>query len=474
LASVAGNAHAGGMEYPDLGTVAIGRGTAFVARADNPSAFYYNPAGLAKQKRGHVLVGANLVNLNVRYLRDGSGGLVTLGEYDWGTLEVDNPDTDWSDGPTAGKPFTEVSQTGLGPAPMIVASWGGIGKAEDLAISVGVIPPSSFGGHEYDPDGPQRYNLVKTDNMILYPGVGLAYAVNRYFQIGAVFLSGIGLVDIARASRPLPQPGLPHHNEDRRTDAAFQVTAKDFFMPTGIVGVLSNPADWIEVGVSVRLPVRMEAAGKYAYGAPEAHPDYALVDDPNSLLLKQTLPTILRVGGRYIHEWFDVEVDLVYENWKTLDYVELESDAALDKGDGSAPTQLPDVQIPRKYRDTVSVRLGGDVNAIPDKLAVRAGGFYQTSAYPENYETFSLDFPYGEQVGAGAGLSWHVIEHLSLNVGYSHIFQRDVLVTQGIVQQTGLPYEPGDGNQYNVGNTVNNGTYQVSINLVGLSAEGNF
>ena len=74
----------------------------------------------------------------------------------------------------------------------------------------------------------------------------------------------------------------------------------------------------------------------------------------------------------------------------------------------------------------------------------------------------------------GAGLSWHAIEHLSLNVGYSHIFQRDVLVTQGIVQQTGLPYEPGDGNQYNVGNTVNNGTYEVNINLVGLSAEGKF
>ena len=40
----AATARAGGLEIPDLGTVAIGRGAAFVARADNLSAFHYNPA----------------------------------------------------------------------------------------------------------------------------------------------------------------------------------------------------------------------------------------------------------------------------------------------------------------------------------------------------------------------------------------------------------------------------------------------
>ena len=43
-------ANATGFDLPDLDAFAIGRGMAFVATADNPSAIYYNPAGLTQLK----------------------------------------------------------------------------------------------------------------------------------------------------------------------------------------------------------------------------------------------------------------------------------------------------------------------------------------------------------------------------------------------------------------------------------------
>lgn len=43
-----------GFDLPDQDAFAIGRGMAFVATADNPSAIYYNPAGLT-QLKGHTL-----------------------------------------------------------------------------------------------------------------------------------------------------------------------------------------------------------------------------------------------------------------------------------------------------------------------------------------------------------------------------------------------------------------------------------
>jgi len=55
-----------------------------------------------------------------------------------------------------------------------------------------------------------------------------------------------------------------------------------------------------------------------------------------------------------------------------------------------------------------------------------------------------------------------------------HIYQFDVEVEEGIVQQQGLPYEDPDGNKFDIGNTINNGSYEVSLDLFGLSLEGHF
>jgi len=488
------NTAAGGLEFPDLGTVAIGRGAAFVARADNGSAFYYNPAGLSKADGIDVLLGANIANLNLAYTRYGSGGcwvnevggqFIPDCESDpasscpAGELCLADPALDHGDFPADPSAYSKATAGhNWGALPMLVVNWGNIGNVKGLAVSIGLVPPSSFGTPTFKKDGAQRYALIEANHLIVFPGVGIAYAFNRYFRIGATFLSGFGHFRQSQAIRPLPQPNdVNSFNERRLGDAIVAIEAKDNFIPTGTIGVMSNPFDWLELGVSVKFPAKIEAKGKVKYTASEWDlPDSELVDGEDEMTMKQHFPWVVRAGARFIHERFDVEFDFVWENWSSLKAFEVGMDAVLFDGNYDE-IDMPDVDIPKDFQDTYSYRLGGDVEVWPKHLAIRLGAFYQSSAYKGGYETFSVDFPYAEQFGLGGGLTWHTCRYLDVNVGYMHIFQPDVEVKRGVVQQQGLPYTPDPTDQdttMNVGNVVNGGEYEVDINLIGLSLEGHF
>ncbi len=487
---------AGGLFFPDVGTVSLGRGSAFVAKADNLSAFYYNPAGLSKSKGVNLLGGLNFVDLNTTYLRSGTGEWESLG------IEIDalpgydftagNPDLDFSDGIGNERPYSRVSQqkpvtvTGV----LGAVNWGDAFGVEGLALGIGVYAPSSFNKPKYPADGAQRYALREMSTFIIMPGPAISYAFNRYIQIGAVFLSGMGFVEKKWASRLAPAIDDVDWNEDLDGDVDIHLEVKDLFMPSGIFGVLSNPLDWLEIGAAVKLPVRMSAEGKLKFTPSEVdYPNAEIIEETNKVTVKQHFPWMVSSGVRYIHRVFDIEVDFVWEDWSTYtaQLGEVETRITLDENDPENPDDdiikdMPNTKIPKNYRDTYSVRVGSDIEVWQDNLTVRLGGYYQSSAYPEDNNTFNLDFPFGEQFGTGCGLSWHTFEFLTLNIGYLHIFQMPVDVTGGTVQQTGTAIEGSDlglppeteMDPVYIGNMVNNGRYETNLNIFSASIEGHF
>ena len=76
LLFTASTSFAAGFRLPEAGAKAMGMGFAFTAQADDPSAIYFNPAGLTQLKGQNVMVG-------VTYVRENGG------EYN-GTTPVDN------------------------------------------------------------------------------------------------------------------------------------------------------------------------------------------------------------------------------------------------------------------------------------------------------------------------------------------------------------------------------------------------
>jgi long-subunit fatty acid transport protein len=475
-------AHAGGFEVPDLGTVPIGRGAAFVARADTLDAYHYNPAGLSKLPGPNLLVVGNVVHLRNEFTRRGSGMDVLPPDND-GTL-VNDPAVD----PNTGEPWPTVRNgQRFGPAPMFVFSWGDVGT-KGLALYLGVAPPSGFGGHSWSREGAQRYTIRKGDFFFLGTGVGLAYRVNRWFSFGATFLVGMFTAHFDVATRQ-GATGL-NMNEDLAGDNDVEIEVRDLFVPSGQLGVLSQPLDWLELGASVRLPMRTRAQGSLKYTPnPDGNTPNSVLASASHVRLAQEFPTVVRAGARFVHRRFDIELDFVWENWRSLRQIDVEfsnpdCDFApptqfddpcllyLDTfGNGSAYTPIIATDVPLDFRDTYSVRLGTDVEVWPGHITLRTGGFWQSSAYPKNRSTYSIRFPFDQQIGFGGGITWHAIPQLDVSAGYLHIFQRDVVVERGIVQQNAARF-PDDPTKF--GNIINNGRYSSSLDIFGLALQARF
>jgi long-chain fatty acid transport protein len=73
LSSAASPASAGGFDLPDQDAFAVARGLAFVATADNPSAIFYNPAGMTQQKGNNLRAGGYGIDLVPSYQAPGGG-----------------------------------------------------------------------------------------------------------------------------------------------------------------------------------------------------------------------------------------------------------------------------------------------------------------------------------------------------------------------------------------------------------------
>lgn len=54
-------AFAAGFAVLQQGTVPMGQGNAFVAQADDPSAIFFNPAGISRLEKNHAYLGSTLV-----------------------------------------------------------------------------------------------------------------------------------------------------------------------------------------------------------------------------------------------------------------------------------------------------------------------------------------------------------------------------------------------------------------------------
>src|SRR5512142_1263064 len=64
LLFTASTSFAGGFRLPEAGAKAMGMGFAFTAQADDPSAIYFNPAGLTQLEGQNVMAGVTYVKEN--------------------------------------------------------------------------------------------------------------------------------------------------------------------------------------------------------------------------------------------------------------------------------------------------------------------------------------------------------------------------------------------------------------------------
>jgi long-subunit fatty acid transport protein len=411
------------------GARSLGRAGAFTVKADDLSAATWNPAGLARIE-GTLLHVGNRISYNAL-------SFTRAPTLDWGN-------------PNAGVPpfveFPEVDNLApwqaLAPQLGIASSLG----LDDWRFALGVHAPPGVARERFPSDGGQRYMMIEREVLMLDFTASAAYRHGDSFAVGASFhwISVPRLqYELVIDANQFPAEVNPVISElDMRT----RVSGSDPFTPNATVGAWWRPLSSVELGLALqvipaafttRSTLTIEPLSPAIEEDVELRRDGAPADD---VRLTLPLPLTARAGVRYRHlegtsELFDIELDIGYETWSRVRRFALDANGLLAQLFAQR-LDLGSIAVEKHWRDTLSLRLGGDWATLPEELTLRGGLFYESAVADPSYA--HVDFASGAQLGAALGASVFVHD-IELAIAYQYRHQLPVEVTEGdarVLQET--------------------------------------
>jgi long-chain fatty acid transport protein len=400
---------AGGFQLNENSARALGMGDAFTGIADDPSAIYFNGAGLTQLTGVNFMIGSTLIAPVFSFKNTGplaTSPMVT--EYD-ATKQTFFPthfyatykyNSDWAFGIGFTSPFGLGSQWDT--------SWAGRYLATGTTLQVFTISPVA------------AYNLL--DNLSI--SAGLVYS--------------FGSVDI---SKVLLLPGI--------SDGFLSMNGSDKAEFGYNLGALYKPIDKLSLGVSFHSKILYRFKGNVSTTlAPQYAPLVPFLPIPNgNVSADLTTPINLAFGAAYrIIPDLLISADFQYVGWASYDTLTLNF---------SNPKEAS--SNPRLYDNSYIVRLGGEYNLNSD-WKVRAGIYFDKSPVKPEYVSPSL--PESDRLGYSCGLSYKMTNNFSVDAAYLYIKYNQLTVTNS--QEDYLtgnvdPYYPF------------NGTYNAYANLLSIT-----
>ncbi|MBV69977.1 MAG: hypothetical protein CMH52_01385 [Myxococcales bacterium] len=470
LLCLTSHALANGFEIPEQGARSLARGGAFSAKADDPTATVHNPGAVSKLRGTHIMYSHNLFWSFSEFTRSES----SIEGRSNSSLEGHDRRFDTSENE---KPFF--------PLALSLAATSDFGL-ENMSFGFSLLGPNSSGNVRFPKDGGQRYLLTELDVLLIYYGLTMAYGTETW-GIGAtvqwVHLPYLKFSLVVDASI---NPDINPYASD--FDVHASVEAKDTFTPSALLGAWFRPIPELELAISGRpFPIRLETRGKPIIDTiPGTIPDLTNLDltvQGGHLALDLDLPRTARFGIRYRHlqgktETFDIELDVVWEGWSSLDKYGTRINGEVELF--GAQQTINNVVVEKNWQDSLSIRLGGTYVVSPDVLSVSAGGFWEQAAAPTGYS--HLDFPAGERMGLALGMTYTMdlseSSQLDLSIAYNYTDHKAINVSEEesrVIQQRPLTpcniegnCDPADGV------TVNAGKFKTVYQQVGLAATVRF
>lgn len=270
------SAWAAGFAITAQGAAASGKSTAFTAQANDPSAIYYNPAGMTQSTATEVLFGTTIIVPRTSYTPSG-----------------------------AGNPSDEEPQTFFLPQ-LYVTHPNGRG----LVAGLGVFTPFGLAS-DWPRDWDGRFQLTYASIQATTLAPTIAWKATEALSLGG----GIGLSYVRMEQRKaldLSLFGLPEGSAEVTGDGY----ARNFHL-----GALWRASEAWSVGVSYQSRIHAEFNdGKVNF---EPFPDGRVRSEID-------LPPTLRLGVlvRPVNKW-NVELDAVWTGWSTLDRVLVTFDSGL-------------------------------------------------------------------------------------------------------------------------------------------------
>lgn len=526
LLSVAPRAHAAGVEDTASGTQALGRG-AHYARVRDYMATWQNPANLALL--GDNTVGANLrVSLfDACFAREKD--LVSRGPEAYATGADPYPEV-CNEAPLLPSgslglalPFqTPVGSMGLGIGIFTPAGVGNLKFGDDTIRSILVLEDNTFGTTDSGQSSPNRFLLIERTVLAGFLAIGAGWAPVPQLRFGVTGAVGFADINYKNAATILGGEAVPASTVDGFDSGTYEVindvNVADFFIPRVTASVAATPTPGVDIMLGLtwtddinaegdvditanglqgaalgncREPLVVEGtpAVRVSGPGPRCRVEDVKLDVPYQRLqlmfgarYGKLRPGVAESVNPMADEVFDIELNAYWEQTSHVDTFSLQlpaferpiseensdqSKIELSGGDFSRASPLPQTaSLPHNWQDTFGVRVGGDYNLLPNRLAIRLGYGFESRAVP--VRNMNIDYwPVSKHlISLGATFRVSVID---LHVAYAHVINETITVpvTAGNVQQVVAVTDVPAWN-------VNEGKYTSSINIFSLGGSVRF
>lgn len=394
------SARAAGFRLPEAGAKAMGMGFAFVAQADDPSAIYFNPAGLTQLEGQNVMLG-------VTYIRENGN------EFTGTTPLTFNTGTGT---------FDIRSETQKDLDFFVPNAYWTRKASPNFAYGVGLFVPFGL-GQEYRDRTTSifRNQVTKVEIMTLVVNPTVAWKVNDVLSVGAGIDFMYGKAQLAQAgvvrlgAAPLDQVNI------------FQLDLEGDGTAWGYnFGLLLTPSESLKVGFAYRSPFRLKIKdadvevrdinGTIAFIPPGPFTAAQVFGGTSFDTRASTtinMPATAALGAAYTAGRLTVEVDLDWTFWHTFRTL------VVDIRDNNP--LLPDAVRPEDWKDVVAYRAGLEYR-VTDPLALRLGFVYDETPVPA--ETLSPLLPDANRLFYCAGAGYR-IGNVTLDLSYMYVDKKD-------------------------------------------------
>jgi long-chain fatty acid transport protein len=365
---LAGPAFGSGFLIPEQGAKASAMAGAFAATADDPSAIFYNPAGLAQQRDGmSILSGTTLINFTNEFTGDPNSEIAAgvSGKYNRHTFNIPNM--------YAIMPIGHNLTVGFG-------AFAAFGLRTDWA--------DPWAGRYISKDAD-----LKT--MSFNPAIAWQTGDGRFAVGGGVEYRRARVILNANRLAPNPFTG-------RIADVANTRLASDYGSGIGFnAGILFKPSEMFRFGASYRAPMDIDLEGDAEITQiPTGNAQFdaiigAQLPPDQRINTEFPFPSIASVGFAVSpNENWDVEIDVIRTGWSRFE--------ALAVNFETTPTAS--FVREQNWEDSNSYRLGVNHNATSE-FDVRFGVLYDEN--PQPIEAVSPLLPDSDRLGASIGAGWH-------------------------------------------------------------------
>jgi long-chain fatty acid transport protein len=367
------SAFGNGIQLNGVGTRANSMGNAYTAIADDTTALFWNPAGLA--------------DIDGKLISGGATGVWPRAGYSTTGIDIE-------------------SSNSIYPFPTAGFAWGGLMDGK-LAFGVSAYVPAGI-GVEYDAADVAAFNPGVSINWKSKIGMfefapGVAYTPIPQLTIGAAFYLDYVMMNMWRGV-PIG-PGMFGRYTEESTGFAY----------SGVVGVKVRPIDMLSFGVVFKPKRTVTMSGTAEI--PELPAPMSTTSDFDR---EMAWPMEVRGGGAVMPiPGLTFAVDARYIFWEdTADelvavYADPNWAVAMSQGDGDT--------LFLHWEDTLCFNIGTEYQINP-MFAVRGGYYYEKAPGPDSTHTILLPGNDMNAVTGGAGIT---VDRFDINLGCEYVMGKD-------------------------------------------------